>query len=183
PAAVNDASTTLEDNAVTINVLANDTDVDSPLLGTDGRGPQLVSGPAHGVLILNGNGTFTYTPVLNFNGFDSFTYKVLSGTWSGPPSQKMSADSNTATVAITIYPVNDAPTASGQSVTTSEDTPKAIVLTASDVETNSANLTASITGPAHGTVTGTWPNYTYKPAKDYNGSDGFTFTVTDRGDP
>ena len=47
-----------------------------------------MSGPAHGTLTLNADGSFTYTPAANYNGTDSFTYKANDG----------SADSNAATV-------------------------------------------------------------------------------------
>src|SRR5204863_90363 len=79
--------------------------------------------PAHGTL----SGTapnLTYTPNANYNGADSFTFKANDG----------SADSNVATVSITINAVNDAPVASDQSVSTDEDTTKAITLGATDVE-------------------------------------------------
>ena len=56
-------------------VLANDTDVDgNPLTAA------LVTGPAHGTLALNANGSFTYTPTANYNGADSFTYTASDGT-------------------------------------------------------------------------------------------------------
>ena len=73
----------------------------------------LVSGPAHGTLTLNADGSFSYTPDANFNGADSFTYKANDGT----------ADSNVATVTSPSPPVNDAPVAANDSYTTSEDTP------------------------------------------------------------
>ena len=81
-------------------MLSNDTDVDSPTLTA-----ALVSGPAHGTLTLNADGSFTYTPDANFNGTDSFTYKASDGL----------ADSNVATVTITVNAVNDAPVATGDS--------------------------------------------------------------------
>ena len=40
----------------------------------------LASGPSHGTLTLNANGSFTYTPAANFNGSDSFTYRASDGT-------------------------------------------------------------------------------------------------------
>ena len=52
----------------------------------------MVSGPAHGTLTLNADGSFTYTPAANFNGTDSFTYRANDG----------SADCNVATVTITV---------------------------------------------------------------------------------
>ncbi|MCI0640404.1 MAG: PKD domain-containing protein, partial [Gemmataceae bacterium] len=61
----------------------------------------LVSGPAHGALTLNSDGSFTYAPHANYNGSDSFTYRASDG----------SLDSNVATVSLTVNPVNDAPVA------------------------------------------------------------------------
>ena len=58
------------------------------------------TGPRHGKLALNANGSYTYTPDADFNGSDSFTYVANDGK----------ANSNVATVNITIIPVNDAPT-------------------------------------------------------------------------
>src|SRR5207247_4628849 len=87
-------------------VLGNDTDVDSPVLTA-----VVVTGPSHGALTLNANGSFTYTPAANFNGSDSFTYRANDGQ----------ADSNVATVALTINPVNDAPVAANDGFATDED--------------------------------------------------------------
>ena len=56
-------------------MLANDTDVDGDTLTA-----VLVTGPAHGTLTLNADGSFTYTPTANYNGTDSFTYKANDGT-------------------------------------------------------------------------------------------------------
>src|SRR5207249_4252291 len=86
--------------------------------------------------------------------------------------------STAATVSITVTPVNDAPIANAQSVTTAEDTAKAITLSGSDVDGDTLTY-AIATQPAHGTLTGTAPNVTYTPALNYNGPDSFTFTVND----
>jgi VCBS repeat-containing protein len=97
PVAVNDSYSTNEDAPLTTGapgVLANDTDPDNdPLTAV------LISGPSHGTLTLNADGSFTYTPNLNYNGIDSFTYKANDAE----------LDSNVATVNITVNPVNDAP--------------------------------------------------------------------------
>jgi hypothetical protein len=77
-------------------VLDNDTDADGDPLSAG-----LVSGTANGVLSLNGDGSFSYTPSPNFNGLDSFTYVANDGL----------ADSNVATVTITVNDVNDPPVA------------------------------------------------------------------------
>ena len=81
-------------------MLGNDSDVDGDSL-TCHPGDR----PSHGTLTLNANGCFTYTPAANYNGADSFTYKANDGT----------ADSNMATVSLTVNPVNDAPVAAADS--------------------------------------------------------------------
>src|SRR5207249_1138184 len=88
-------------------LLANDTDIEG-----DSLSAALVNGPAHGSLTLNADGSFSYTPAANYNGSDSFTYKANDGQ----------ADSNIATVALTIDPVNDPPVAVNDVYATNEDT-------------------------------------------------------------
>ena len=56
-------------------MLANDTDADGDALTAI-----LVTGPAHGTLALNADGSFIYTPAANYNGADSFTYKASDGS-------------------------------------------------------------------------------------------------------
>ena len=92
PVAQNDTAAATEDTPAVGNVLANDTDVDGDALSA-----VLVSGPAHGSLTLNADGSFTYTPAANYNGPDSFTYKANDGrpTATSPPSRSPSAPSTT----------------------------------------------------------------------------------------
>lgn len=94
PVAGDDAATTDENNAVTIAVLANDSDAELEALT-----PSLVANAANGNAVLNVDNTFTYTPNAGFDGTDSFTYRVTDG----------SSFSNTATVTITVNAVNGAP--------------------------------------------------------------------------
>ena len=127
----------------------------------------IVTPPAHGTL----SGTapnLTYTPAANYNGPDSFTFKVNDGT----------VDSATATVSITVTPVNDAPVAIAQSVTTAEDTAKASPWPAPMPKADALTYTI-VAQPAHGTLSGTAPNLTYTPAANYNGADSFTFKAND----
>lgn len=98
-----------EDNALVIDMRTAASDIDSPVLTA-----QIVTGPAHGTLTQNLDGSYSYTPDANYNGTDSFTYKVNDAAYTGDPS---ALDSNIATVSLTIGAVNDAPT-----VTTLEDT-------------------------------------------------------------
>ena len=162
PVAISDAAATEEDVAVSINVLANDTDGDGDRLQV-----QSFTQPAHGGV--NTDGTFLkYTPAANFNGTDSFTYVSTDGVLT----------SNTATVTITVNAVNDAPLANSQEITTAEDTAKGILLSGTDVDGTSMAFFV-LKGPANGSLSGTAPNLTYTPNSNYNGSDSFTFKVND----
>jgi VCBS repeat-containing protein len=92
PVANPDAFTTPEDTPLTGSVLDNDTDVDG-----DNLTAETVSGPSHGTLALNPDGTFVYTPDQDFNGVDSFQYTATDGVWTSDPT----------TVTITVTPVTD----------------------------------------------------------------------------
>jgi VCBS repeat-containing protein len=172
PTAAADASSTGEDTALTVNapgVLGNDNDPDGNTLSA-----VLGSGPSHGTLTLNPNGSFTYTPAANFNGSDSFTYRASDGTLT----------SNLATVTLTITAVNDAPTSAADAYSTGEDTP--LTVDAPGVLTNDNDLdgdslhTVVGSAPSHGTLTlDADGSFTYIPAADYNGSDTFTYKAND----
>jgi VCBS repeat-containing protein len=74
PVAVGDSYSTEEGTALTVSapgVLSNDTDPDGDTLTAS-----LVSGPGHGTLTLNGNGSFTYNPASDYSGSDSFSYQA-----------------------------------------------------------------------------------------------------------
>ncbi len=162
PVANAQAVTTAEDSAVAITLSGSDADND-PISYT------LLSTPSHGTLI----GTapnLTYTPDLNFNGQDSFTFKVNDGN----------DDSVAATVSISITASADVPVADVQSVSTDEDTAVNIILSGSDVDGDSLTFVV-IAEPANGTLSGTAPNLTYTPHPDFNGTDAFTFKVNDGG--
>ena len=164
PIAGNDAFTGAEDTPLTGSVTANGSDPDGDALSYS-----VVSGPANGTLAFNANGTFTYTPAANYNGHDTFTYRVTDANGA----------SATAVVTLTVTPVNDAPVASNVSVTTPEDQTFNGTLTATDVDSPSLTFTKA-TNPSHGTVVVN-PNgtYVYAPAANYNGPDSFTYTVSD----
>ncbi|RKZ84005.1 MAG: hypothetical protein DRQ39_08835, partial [Gammaproteobacteria bacterium] len=112
-------------------LIANDTDVENDVLSA-----VLVSGPFNGLLALNAEGSFTYTPNADFVGTDTFTYMANDGN----------SDSNVATVTITVIGVNDAPTATNLSAseTYTEDTALNLAdIVVSDVD--SANVTVTLT--------------------------------------
>ncbi len=90
PLATDDSATTSEDTSVTINVLANDSDIDGDALQVTS-----VSDPPHGSAAINADNTVTYTPDTNYNGTDSFTYIISDGK----------GGTDIATVTITVNPV------------------------------------------------------------------------------
>jgi len=77
-----------------------------------------------------------------------------------------------------VAPTSRAPTADPQSVSTAEDTPLDIILTGSDPDCDPLTYSV-VSGPSHGTLSGTAPNLTYTPADNYNGTDSFTFVASD----
>lgn len=85
---------------------------------------------------------------------------------------------NVVAVPFTVLPPNSAPVAADQMVATPEDTTAVITLSATDVDGNSLTF-AVVTGPLHGTLSGTAPNLTYAPAPNYFGPDSFTFQASD----
>lgn len=135
PAAVEDAYSTAEDTQLVVatpGVLSNDTDIDLDILTA-----WLVADVAHGTLALSADGSFTYTPDLNFNGEDSFTYKAFDGTLY----------SNVVTVTITVTPANDAPVlAEIGAQSGNEDTLITFTASASDVDLPAQVLSFSLTG-------------------------------------
>jgi hypothetical protein len=167
PKANDDTYSTAEDMPLPVpapGVLGND----SPGSGGGSLTAALVSGPSHGTLDLHSDGSFTYTPTANYNGPDQFTYKANNGF----------ADSNPATVRITVNPVNDPPVADPRSHNVSFNTATPITLTGSDVDGDA--LTFRVTAqPLHGSLTGTAPDLTYTPAAGYSGPDGFAFVAND----
>ena len=163
---VNDAPTaddasvdTDEDVTLEIDLVASDIDGDV-LSYSFGE-------PAHG-MVVGGGPEVAYTPDPNFHGSDSFTFTVSDGH----------GGTDSATITVTIASVNDLPDAIPQLVTTDEDTPVAIQLTAQDIDGDDVSF-AVTGGPEHGTLAGTAPNLTYTPAPDFSGSDFFEFTACD----
>ncbi len=195
PVAQNGAASGDEDQVTPITGQAVATDADTPanqltysLVGVNG-------GATHGAVVMNTDGTFSYTPAANFNGTDSFTFRANDG----------SVDSNSATITINVTPVNDAPSGTSATVTTNEDTGYVFGVADfgfSDPNDNPANSLLAVkitTLPGAGTLTDngvavtagqfvsvadiTAGKLVFTPAANANGNNyaQFTFQVQDNG--
>jgi len=141
------------------------------LVGTDPDGDPLtysiLTKPANGTL----SGTepnLSYTPNANFNGLDSFTFRINDGT----------LDSIPGTVSLLVNPADDPPVANGDNVSVPEDTVSHILLSGSDPDGDPLTYTVLRT-PNHGKLSGTAPNLTYTPDPNFSWLDSFTFRVSD----
>jgi hypothetical protein len=173
PTAGNDTYSVAEDVALVAGnpgVLANDTAPSGKPLSA-----VLVAGPAHGTLVLQPGGGFTFTPAVNYAGADSFTYRASDGT----------QQSGVATVSITVTAVNDPPVAANDAVTTTRNVAVNIAILANDTDVDGtivASTLAIATSPRNGSVSKkTNGTVTYTPRRSYVGTDSFTYTVKDNG--
>lgn len=170
PVAVDDSYSTYEDTPLIVpvldGVLKNDSDFEGDTLTAI-----LVSGPSNGSLTLNPDGSFDYTPGSSFTGTASFTYKANDGA----------ADSNPATVTITVNAVNNPPVAAPDTATTDEDTSVNVNVLKNDSDPDGDPLVViSVTDPPHGVaVANEDGTITYTPDPDYHGSDSFGYTIDD----
>jgi outer membrane protein OmpA-like peptidoglycan-associated protein len=170
PTANDDTFTVAEDSGFTpLDVLANDTsapDVDETLTVT------AVTQPANGTVTLVG-GVVSFSPAAHFFGTTSFTY-TLSDNNLG---------TDTATVTVTVTPVNDPPTAVDDSFMVGEDSAATVFnVLANDSTTPEDTETLTITAvtqPANGTVTFTGVNVSFTPDANFAGTTTFTYTISD----
>ena len=166
PVAAEDFYTTAEDTAVSGNVGTNDVEPDgSPMTFV------LLTPPNNGDVVLNSNGTFTYTPAANFNGTDSFTYSACDPT----------PICDATTVTITVTPVVDVPVANDDAVETDQNVTVNGNVTFNDVEGDGDALTVTlITDVTNGTLTlQADGSFTYIPNTDYLGLDSFEYSLCD----
>jgi parallel beta-helix repeat protein len=170
PTAQNDTDTTLEDTAVTTNVVANDSDPNNdPLTLTSFS----VNSAQGGTVNCTSGGLCTYTPPLNFSGTDTYTYQISDGN----------GGSAAALVTITVSAVNDNPVANGDTATTPEDTAVTTNVLLNDTDVDSATLSISgfsVNSAQGGTVNCTSAGLcTYTPPLNFNGADTYTYTASD----
>ncbi|WP_400080000.1 Ig-like domain-containing protein [Winogradskyella sp. R77965] len=174
--AIADINNTFVDQPVSGNVLTNDEDFEG-----DNQTVTANTNPANGTVVMNPDGSYTYTPNPGFIGEDTFEYTICD---DGNPQA-----CDTATVYIEVLPQggpeNEAPIANADTATTPEGTPIDIVVLANDFDPDGDPITiTATTDPANGAVTlnpdGT---ITYTPNPGFTGEDTFTYTICDDGTP
>ena len=166
PFAVNDSTNTLEDTSVTINVLANDSDVEGSALTITS------TSTTNGTAVISGTNV-VFKAATNFNGLVVFNYTISDGSLSA-----------TGRVTVTVTPVNDVPIAYNDTYSTLEDVtlviPAAGIL-ANDTDVEGDALSALLVSNVTKGSLSLNPNgsFTYTPNTNYNGSDSFTYRATD----
>jgi len=166
PQADDDTFTLEEDSEETdLDVLSGDSDMEGDSLTI-----QAVSDPPHGTATHDG-GLAYYTPDLNFNGTDSFSYTITDGN----------GGEATATVMVMVTPINDMPAADDDSFTVLVGSADNILdVLAGDNDPDGDPLTVVEVGnPVHGVVSVRGDNLLYTPQSDFSGMDSFTYTVED----
>ncbi|MBA3708453.1 MAG: tandem-95 repeat protein, partial [Planctomycetes bacterium] len=176
PVAVADSYVTAEDSTLTVStsagVLANDSDVDSPVLVA------VVAGlPSHGTLALASDGSFTYVPAADFSGSDAFTYRASDEDMQ----------SSVTSVAITVTAVNDAPIAVADAYAAIEDTiltvPAGSGVLANDHDVDGPTLSAVLVAAPQASdgvlVLASDGSFTFTPVANRNGPVTFTYRAND----
>ncbi|MBB1442409.1 Ig-like domain-containing protein [Pseudoalteromonas sp. SG43-3] len=164
PVANNDTATMAEDAApILINVLANDSDEDGDSLVISAASADIGSASVVGNQI-------QYTPAANTNGLATVTYTVSDNN----------GGTNTATVAVTITAVNDAPVANNDTATMAEDAaPILINVLANDTDSDGDSLVISSASADIGSASVVGDQIQYTPAANTNGLATVTYTVSD----
>ena len=164
PETADDTAETPEDEPVLVDVLANDSDPDGDRLRL-----AAVTAPEHGTATVEEGGV-RYAPSANYHGSDEFRYTVAD------PGGLTA----TATVRVTVTPVNDAPDAVDDDAETLEDEPVVVDVLANDSDVDGDPIRiVSATAPAHGTTTLGAGGVRYAPALNYHGQDHFDYTIAD----
>ena len=177
--AVNDTPTTEDVSASTDEDTAVDISLDASDVDLDALTYDVVTGASNGSVSISSPASSTgkiatYTPDANWNGTDTFTYKVRDNS---------GAESSTSTVTITVAAVNDAPIANDSNFSTLKNRIINFDLDATDIEGDNLSKTI-VSQPSNGVlVPGTGLNYTYTPygypSTGFTGTDSFTFKVND----
>ena len=164
PVAQNDSATVVEAGSVVVSVLVNDSDPEADTLTIIS-----VTQGANGA-VTTGGGNVTYTHNGSETTSDSFTYTISDGN----------GGSDTATVSITVIPVNDPPVAQNDAATVLEGSSVVVSVLANDSDPDQGSLSViAVTQGANGSVTSAGSTVTYNHNGSETTTDTFTYTVSD----
>ncbi|NJO92735.1 MAG: DUF11 domain-containing protein, partial [Chloroflexia bacterium] len=170
PIAVDDEETIDEDNTLFSNVYDNDTNLDdAPIVFV------VLENVVNGTLTFNTDGTYAYTPDVNFNGLDSLTYSVCDGN----------GDCSSAKVIITINPVNDPPVANPDYETVDMNSSQITIDVSendTDVDGNLDKRTVELLSTSiNGSIISTdgLGGIRYTPAESFYGIDTIPYLISD----
>jgi len=164
--AAGDVAETLEDTEIDVYVLSND---QPGTLALDPASLSLLSGPASGVAT-TANGVIRYSPDENFFGTDLFEYSICD----------VGGACDSASVVVTVTPVNDVPVAADDAAAVVEDNSVVVDVLANDTDVDGDVLLIAAVGAAsNGETSIVDGGVEYAPARDFCGSDAFTYTVED----
>ena len=168
PVAVADMLELDENTSMTVDVLANDTDVDGDTLSVKSVG---LAGNGDVTLV---GGVVTYTPTPGYSGPDRFDYVVQDGE----------GGEATATVDVLVRGVNDDPVAGADAFTLAEDAaPTLLDVLANDTDPDAGDVLSviSVTGATGGTaaVAADESGVIFTPDADFAGPGSFDYTVAD----
>ena len=166
PVAVDDTAILIEDSILnSINVIANDTDVDRDKLTLVG-----VSSTGTGTVEVNTTDkkSVNYTPAADFNGIETINYTVSDGILN---------DTGTLTVSVTAK--NDVPVINNQTLILNiEDVSLDIDLKGNDVDGDNLNYFI-VADPLNGIITSSDDKATYTPSSNFQGSVNFVYKAND----
>jgi gliding motility-associated-like protein len=178
PVAIDDINNTLENTPVSGNVITNDSDPDGDNISVSSN-----TNPSNGTVVVNPDGSYTYTPNTGYTGEDQFSYVICDNGVPGPLC-------DTAIVFIEIIPVttdNNPPIANHDEAVTLVNVPVGGNVLTNDADPDGDNIilnTTPISNPSNGTVVlnpdGT---FIYTPNTDYVGTDVFVYEICDDGVP
>lgn len=127
-----------------------------------------VTDPSHGIVVVNSDCSFSYTPITNYEGNDSFSFLVNDGVSNSEP----------ATVSIEVLRQNEGVIANDSSFSTYQNTSQSFTFSVIDPDSDPLEFFIT-TGPANGTLSGSGATRTYTPRTNFTGTDTFSFYVSD----
>jgi hypothetical protein len=164
PVAEDDGVAIAEDTTATVTVLTNDSDIDGNPLTVTGASAD------SGSVTVNSDGTLSFEPDSNFTGTATITYTITDGD----------EGTDSATVSVTVVPVNDPPVAEDDDVVVGEDTPTDLTVLDNDSDVEGDDLTVTTASTPDGSVAiNSDGTINFTPESNFTGTTTITYTVSD----